>query len=397
MNSALKSRVMKSEPAEETGKPLVITVHGVGIFGRSGAWQPEVASVLGEHFRFRHIRHHYYCLFAGTELVFEPLVLLLLVPLWLYIAHTHWSGRWFIAAAFISAILAVAAYMLRRWRHRLACESFWNDIKDICRQSDERPHLIAHSLGSYLSCRTLQDNTGLMLRRVILVGSVVHEEFPWMELSQKENPQFEAVFNEVAPLDLVVRAATLFRSWLPDPRFGSAGIGGFAGDFVHYVNEPLLPCALCRQSWSPLHNVQYRHADHSSNLLNPKHASVFWLPYLWGYDPAQFARFSTLCADAARFERSGDVNNFAHAISQLRVASWGVPGLTLIRYVRTTAWRTPDNHEEASIVLVTWLAIVRAQAAVFDPAYQNRAFWLRCLRPTVAIEYALNKVLSHGA
>jgi pimeloyl-ACP methyl ester carboxylesterase len=389
---------MKSEPTEENWKPLVVTVHGVGIFGRSGAWQPVVADALQEHFRFRHIRHHYYCLFAGGELVLEPLLVLLLLPLWMYVAYAHLSGRWIIVATLLSVLFPVAAYRARPWRHRLACKDFRNEIGAICREADKPPHLIAHSLGSYLSCRTLQDDPDLIVARIILVGSVVHEDFPWMQLSRSKIPQFEAVFNEVAPLDLVVRGATLFRSWLPDPRFGSSGIGGFSGSFVHYINEPLRPCTLCHEvGTSRVHNVQYRHARHSSAFLEPDHASVFWLPYLWGYDSAQFGEFVRLCLDADRFDRDKDRTNFVLAMARLRTASWGVPGLTVQKYMRRLTWGKINDSAEAAAVLLTWPAVVRAQAAAANPAYENRRFWLRCLRPAVAIEYAVHKVLGHGA
>src|SRR5258708_37528971 len=98
-------------------KPRVITVHGVGLFGFCGAWQQQVADTLGEHFRFDPIRHSYYRFLAGTELVLEPLIVLLLIPIW----HAVYKGRLhFLWALTASVLVLFVAYLGRRLRHALA-------------------------------------------------------------------------------------------------------------------------------------------------------------------------------------------------------------------------------------------------------------------------------------
>jgi hypothetical protein len=393
-----------SNPAD-SWKPRVITVHGVGVLGFSGAWQQDVANTLGEHFLFDPIRHSFYRFLAGTELVLEPLIWLLWVPVW----WAFFSGRMHALRTWAASVLILLlAYALRHLRHALAFRSIRQKLADRMSDKDVPPHLIAHSLGSYLSCRTLLDDDRVAFRRVILVGSVVDGEYPWANLCVSAGRKFEGVFNEVAPLDLVVRLAALVRRWLPNRRFGSSGVAGFAGSrhWVHYLNEPLDPCALCELSsrQAPVHNIQYRHAGHSSAFTTPEHASVFWLPYLWGYDPGRFAKFNRLCAEAHQLETRKDFRlfrkRFQWILRALRTASWGLPRHTLQDHINLIArqrWRKfPTPRDNAFLVLFAFRAVVRAQAAVEDRNYPNRALWLRCLRPSAAVDYAFSQVLPHG-
>ncbi len=395
----------KPSSSPDSWKPRVITVHGVGVLGFCGDWQQQVANTLGEHFRFDPIRHSYYRFLAGAELVLEPVILLLLIPVW----QAVYKGRLHYLRAFTaSALILFVAYLFRHVRHGLAFRSIRQKLADRISQEEVRPHLIAHSLGSYLSCRTLLDDSRVAFRRIILFGGVVDSGYPWADLCVRADRCFDAVLNEVAPLDIVVRVAALVRRWLPHRRFGSSGVAGFAGSWpwVHYLNEPLSPCALCELSrrQARIHNVQYRHAGHSRAFKKPEHASVFWLPYLWGYDPGRFARFSRLCARAHRLETRKDFRlfrkRFQWILRALRTASWGLPRHTLQDHIDLIArqrWRKfPTPRDNAFLVLFAWRAVVRAQAAVEDGNYPNRAFWLRCLRPSAAVDYAFSQVLPHG-
>jgi hypothetical protein len=397
---------MQTPASSDSLKPRVITVHGVGVFGFSGAWQKQIANTLGEHFRFDPIRHNYYRLLAGSELVLEPLIWLFLVPVWwaYFNGHLHAFMAWTASTAIL-----FAAYLLRYARHALAFQSIRQELADRISQEEVRPHLIAHSLGSYLSCRTLLDDSRVAFRRMILVGSVVDSTYPWADLCVRADRHFDGVLNEVAPLDMVVRLAALVRRWLPHRRFGSSGIAGFAGSspWVHYLNEPLEPCPLCKLSrrQARVHNVQYYHAGHSSAFTKPEHASVFWLPYLWGYDPGRFAKFSRLCTRAYQLETRKDFRlfrkRFQWILRALRTASWGLPRYTLQDHINLIArrrWRKfPTPRDNAFLVLFAFRAVVRAQAAVEDRNYPNRAFWLRCLRPSAAVDYAFSQVLPYGA
>jgi pimeloyl-ACP methyl ester carboxylesterase len=68
-----------------------------------------------------------------------------------------------------------------------------------------RPDVVAHSLGTWLLGHALQADPGLLVGRVILVGSILRPDFNWADLIRRE--QVEAVLCHYSSKDCWARVA----------------------------------------------------------------------------------------------------------------------------------------------------------------------------------------------
>jgi len=392
---------MPSLPSPEVPwKPRVITVHGVGCLGFGGEWQEKVESVLGEQFVFDHIRHGYYRWLAGVDLAFEPVVVLALFGLWWWIRPV-WPHD--IRPEPLVVLVFVLAYYLRTVRHKLAWWSFWNQLFDRL-IGHGPPHLIAHSLGTYLTCRAMTEKDFARFDHVILAGSVVNEEFCEQRWIASRPTPCQNLRNEVAPRDPVVIIAFLFRKLFPNRLFGGSGYSGFAGgpNLVHTVNAPELPCPSCSSMTAPIHNLFYRHVYHGGKLTDANHAAIYWLPYLLASNPQLFSNFLSIVVKAKEADVNRDFVDLRFRLLSLRKSSWGEGSQTLEDALRhhfrklLPYGRPPTASQLDAGVIFTYQAILKSHGAVENSNYPDRQVWLRCLRTSVAVEFAVRQAIAHG-
>jgi len=158
------------------------------------------------------------------------------------------------------------------------------------------PHVIAHSLGTYLIGRILQKFYDFELDRIVLVGSVLPRKFPWSKILQDKRDGFTEVRNEVCQSDWVVKLVGAMKWFLRD--LGDVGSKGFVGvaEMVHSNTEPSASCGSCSPaSQAVIHNFMLKGYLHSDCFLGPKHARELWLPFLWGYTPEEFQQWLKVC------------------------------------------------------------------------------------------------------
>jgi pimeloyl-ACP methyl ester carboxylesterase len=372
----------------------VITVHGVNT---SGKWQKQIRDVLWPHFDCKPIKHRYYRWLGGTKLVLEPYALLLaLVCYWLLL-------RWdvipvktsrFLIIALILGIGHAGSYL----RRHLAWKSFRKDLSEIL-QKHPRPHLIAHSLGTYLSSRAHRQLPFAQFKRMIMVGCVLDPHLPWATMRTQDEKSFDAVRNEVAHKDWVVRVASYLDRLIPG--FGGAGYSGFKGDSncIHDVKLLNLRCPQCPTDGqlALIHNAICRHLGHSDAFIGPAHAALYWLPFLWGYEPGEFVTFLDLCQRAYDAFTAKSYTNVARLHKQLHQATWGGEG-TLEHNVKIEielrfpvgASTEVEPLKVDEVVRNVWILVARARKAVNDPPdTPGRKDALLRLRPTLAIDYAI--------
>jgi pimeloyl-ACP methyl ester carboxylesterase len=96
------------------------------------------------------------------------------------------------------------------------------------------PTAFGHSFGSYVVGRALELNPDLILRRIVLCGSILPCDFAWSRLAS--NGQVEAVLNEVCPSDWWPRVARVIPPW----GWGQSGCKPFTSpeDLVRNVSHP---------------------------------------------------------------------------------------------------------------------------------------------------------------
>ena len=105
-----------------------------------------------------------------------------------------------------------------------------DELRDLMdRTGAKRVSVIAHSFGTWLALEALEaENGNLRFDRVVLTGSIVRRDFPWAQTIRRKR-WAQAVRNERAAGDWVVRAAELFARLAGPiaPRAGASGALGF--------------------------------------------------------------------------------------------------------------------------------------------------------------------------
>jgi len=354
----------------------VLTVHGIWT---SGKWQQVVASVFDPHFECIAIKYRHYRWLGPLCLVLEPYVLLVLGLTLLSFR------RWPVShCARITAIilLLVVAYLATYVRRYFAFSTFLKQTGDYARPAKQtQTHIIAHSLGTYLTGRALQTRNDFHIGRVVLVGCVLPRRFPWQKLravgTADDQYRYLNVRNDLARKDLVVYTAWLM-SWLVRG-LGLAGFAGFKGSstLIHDPEDPTKPCSQCPCDTVRIHNVLSKHLGHSGTFVSSMHAEVFWLPFLWGIDPSEYADFLRLCNAAAALDRewtddawkTGYVDKRLIDIEKrLRELRWGSTGTFEDSVLKEVLSRyRPDTEElddlTALAVRGVWQSVRQAMQA----------------------------------
>jgi pimeloyl-ACP methyl ester carboxylesterase len=132
--------------------------------------------------------------------------------------------------------LGVLSFVLP-WTRANRVQWLRDELRDLMdRTGAKRVSVIAHSFGTWLALEALEaENGNLRFDRVVLTGSIVRRDFPWEQTIRRKR-WAQAVRNERAAGDWVVRAAELFARLAGPiaPRAGASGALGFdaASDVV---------------------------------------------------------------------------------------------------------------------------------------------------------------------
>jgi hypothetical protein len=379
---------------EELAKPRIITIHGVN---SKGDWQEEVAAALGVFFTFEPIKYNHYRWLFGTELLFNPFMWIPLGVALVFAIVKRWiQGGWEIAFALlvIAALAHFGSYRYRSWAERTVRERLSKKFAG----AGAPPHLIAHSFGTYISGRALRFLAWPYFNRIVLAGCVLDGNYPWGEIRQNSPTRFEEVRNEMAARDNIARLAAKLDSLIPG--FGSAGYSGFKGsvDWVHDVNSANTVCSICEKSKAKvlLHNVKSEELGHSDVFLGPAYAVMYWLPFLWRYDPPAYRNFLALCFKIDEATKSKDKQRMKENYLAVRDSAWGqTPRRTLEEEIRYTVpvptGRTLSEAEMDLIATETVRFVLLGQGALDNPQTAERAKFVQLLNIFVAIDSAWRK------
>jgi hypothetical protein len=381
---------------------LLLTVHGVGY---PANWQSRVRGVLSPFFEYRPIEYPQYqapAISAVIKVLLAPVafwsavalaILQVVLLLWL---RTHGSARnilmWFPAMlALVSFGVGIVLAFFRREKAFLAVRR----QVEAAVASGKTVHVVAHSLGTYMAARVLEEIEGIKMGRVIFVGSVVRRRFPW---DRYTSARLHAVRNEIGTRDAVVVLAGLVKclNW----RLGWAGWWGFKGSpAVVHTSGDCTTCGPCSVSDNPVpvHNTVSRLYKHNDHFLGPLHAYRFWLPFLWGYDVGTFHLFLDRCQKAVK--EADNYDAFRETIESLQYASWGEKRVVAQHIVKQLRRRLNLNLSEhpppakvLEIVTHMWNAIVEAQEAIGNPGHPDREKSILAYNPLIAINRAIEKV-----
>lgn len=338
----------------------VLLIHGVNSVGE---WQESVEHEIRPHFRAERVKYRHYR-----------------------------------RAGFLKAFLPSLG------RQGSACRILRKTYNTVLESTPSlRPHLIAHSYGTVLSAREMK-TTGIEFGRVIFAGSPLPSNYSWEKVFTANTAAFEDLRNEHAESDRTIRLANLaqwFRRGL-----GGAGAKGFRGPLVHDLVSAEAECSVCTstpltlsENRAVVHNAplsQYAHSDH---FASPNHVRRFWLPYLWGIEPAKYNSFLRLCREANDFEQAKDYTALSEAETELSglFARWGasnrLPPMLLKDYIRrvvddTATRRRLDISRDRTVPLAmatVWRRVASAQDEWTRRAVERDAKRLNFLRPSEAI------------
>jgi hypothetical protein len=262
-------------------KEVVITIHGVN---PDRGWQPAIRDVLKPHFEVLAHRYPDYDTAIGpVRAVADIWLLAISAVAFLLFLYSVVSGHWWNAAvaAFAFAVLFPLCLMFG-WGRRVV------NTKRLMRYISEKaqsgsPHVIAHSLGTYLVGGVIRKYTGVTFGRVLLVSCVLPRDFPWARTVKERPRSVRSVRNEFGTSDRVVKAVGRIRWLVRD--LGTAGDLGFheMEGLIHTSPSPVAVCPACGAPPVRVHNVPLREYGHSEVFLGRRHARELWLPFLWGF------------------------------------------------------------------------------------------------------------------
>ena len=311
----------RQKPQANMSKEVIITIHGVN---PDREWQKRVGRVLVPHFDCKTFNYHGYDTILGPVRAIANIETFLVifgiscVLIWKYVGNWIFATFLLLAAFILSVAVSVVAASLGRKRYA-------NIIKqqiDAASRAYKRPHIVAHSLGTYLVGSVLEKFHDIHLGNVVLVSSVLPSTYPWMRLLEARPECVLNVRNELGTADKVTKLVAKIQWLVPD--LGASGVHGFAGGptVVHTSNNPLAGCDQCADTPVQVHNVLLQQYGHSTEFLGDGHARKLWLPFLWGFNPDEFFRFLEMCQAAARFQQDYRYNEVEELVTQLGNSSF---------------------------------------------------------------------------
>ena len=376
-------------------KRLVVTIHGINT---KGEWQDRLKKWLGGHFEFKSVQYPHYRWFGATKLVLEPWILLFIPVIFCLNRGFRWTrSGWKQALIYVGIVaLGIALAPLRR---RFALAAVARQMGEWAATSGEK-YVIAHSMGTYLSARTMQKYPDVRFHSAILTGCVLSRTFDWSGI-QQSGQVLRRVLNEVAGKDIVARLAFFLAGLVP--YMGHAGRHGFVGssEEVHTIPRNLRDCPLCTSVRLALvHNLVSAEMGHSDHFITESYAFWYWLPFLWSVPILEFRLFVDLCRECHEKESKRLHAELIEPEQKLHVTLWhwtgdGTPH-SLLEYMgnairarlRYEGARIPDD---AAIELWTKLGVREVWRSV-TTAHRGECDG-QLLYPPAAVAAAVDKLV----
>lgn len=311
-------------------RPHLYTIHGIG--KRGTEWQEQMASIASSFFQCKAIEYDEFFNFGWLKVIAETLYVVLI----LFVCVVLWTLRYFQdpRAIFLfilaAALGCVCVFRCAQMRRSKAIDKVYLSL-DRGAHGGPRPHIIAHSLGTYLLCEVLEKYTNVHVLNVIMCGSVVKRSYSW----QGKRSRVNQVFNEIAGRDIWANLARFLTTAIPG--MGPSGSNGFDGDAVDraLINPEKVRtgCSIrsmcCSRHGSDgppctslVHNVRYPKLKHCDFFVGTGHMRSYWLPRLLGYDPALFRQFQEACHDC-NIAWKGPPDKYNKAFVYLQTSCWG--------------------------------------------------------------------------
>jgi hypothetical protein len=318
---------------EGMAKEVVITIHGVN---PDRGWQPAVHDVLKPHFDPMPYSYSDYDTIVGPIRAISNIwvlgisVVALVLLLDALLSGDLWKA---LICCFAFATAFPLGLALGWWRRTASSKRLMRYIGNKVQSGS--PHVIAHSLGTYLVGRVIKRHVGLTFSKVLLVSSVLPPDFPWARIVDKRPRSVRSVRNEYGTSDWVVKAVGRIR-WLARD-LGPSGDVGFeqVTGLIHTCLSPVASCAVCSNHPVRVHNVPLEEYGHSEVFLSRRHARELWLPFLWGFPADEFNQYLEnlrQTAEALRDKRWNDAEDIIDSLYESRF-TW-THGLTLQESLR---------------------------------------------------------------
>lgn len=283
---------------------------------------------------------------------------------------------------FPAAVLAIGLCAARLAADRqltAAINEFARFYDEELHHSGRPPHLIAHSLGTYLAGNATARFSPVRFNRIVYCAAVVRRNFDWKAFTSQGRVRY--VRNETGlkdPVPLVTALLSLFGR-----EFGSAGLHGFEpkASVVHSVPEQDRVCPSCVSGRAPVHNLPlpFEHSDYFEGGLQ---CEEYWLPFLLGYDPVEYRLLADMCCELESCENLGMDEARDEIEAQLRALEWSwLQGATLEQAIlkRVKKIHPHITHDLAYLVRpyvlhslgLFWRAIAKAKAERAEKHYSR--------------------------
>ncbi len=310
----------------------VVTIHGIRT---PGDWQTNedgMGRLLSAHFEHRPFTYDEYRhpILGVVWLALAPISLALSSALCISCFGLILIAGWHLSLLMIPliaafAIYGMAAYLARKRLNGVICR-----LKK--RIGAGHPHIIAHSLGSFLLGSVLKRFSDIKVGRIIFAGSVLPSNFAWVGIRSR----FTDIRNEMATDDWVPDVAEWLSRFIRD--LGCSGAQGFQGAYLRDACPPYdslqlpdaKPCSVscgcfAGNSGECVQNVHFHSMRHTDWFEGTTHALRFWLPHLWAISAQRYAEFVQLCFECQRTTATGDRTSRVamDAENHLRDFCWG--------------------------------------------------------------------------
>lgn len=350
-----------SERDSSYRKPVCL-IHGIE---SDGAWRDLVREVLEPHFRCVPLDHDHFAR-LGWAKIFLP------------------------------------------WLRKRSVQHVFRQFSDEI--SAGSAHLIAHSFGTWISSRLMAKTNLVRFDRVIFAGSPLPVTFNWERMLKRNPGAFTDLRNEIGDKDLVVSLAGKMGRFFGF--VGAAGRKGFreSDHLIHSLGQDLLSvCRRCLElrdrSLSParIHNVNWSYA-HSEWFVAKGHAANFWLPYLWGIEPAEYISFVDCCLRLKEEENGKRWGVVEKLEDQFRDTVWswtgGLPMAEFVLQEVSAFYRLQDRTAPTDLdlardraVRLVWVVVAQAVAERHRTEGPRRENILLRLQPSVAIGAAVEQAV----
>ena len=380
---------------EEDPRRLLVSIHGIR---SEGEWQEAFKEVFDPHFRFLAFKYGEYKhpVLAVLWIALE-LWVVILTAIGAVIAHSfHWFSTWqgWVVAVLASFLVFLVAGQFAEGRRNRVVSKLLAEIDEHL-GNERHPHVIAHSLGSFIVGRLLQNYQHFDVASVIFMGCVLTPRYGWRDLLDR----FDMVRNEVAGRDWVAALAFFLGTFVPE--MGPAGIFGFrssegvvrtlkAQDYGSHW-RPCVKSCVCGlgEAASPnarVLNIRCEKLGH--NDIARQRARIVWLPFLWNLPPKIYRDFVLLCQDCADLDSRRQYADLNIKVRELRQQCWFWTRGKLEDYVKVRLQETRGVVCSEAILTFTIrnLYLVIDRAARHDAGSRQQ----RSLYPEFALRDAMD-------